>query len=179
MRKELTKQLFLNFVCTVIFTIVIHKLVVTFFYVTFFASAFSGALSWIQAKRILNKLRINIKEIEVSLRYLFLAVCVLINFGFNATVPINIDRSFSVWMLNQIANEKTGLTESDLKKNAAYFFSENSGEISRRISEQTDLGNLSLEKNRFTLTQRGNLVWKMNKLIGSLYGLNEKYSSGN
>lgn len=179
MRKELTKQLLLNFVCTAIFTIVIHRIVATFFYVTLFASAFSAALSWIQAKRIIRRLGINIKEIDVSLRYLFLAVCVLINFGFNATVPINIDRSFSVWMLNQIANEDTSLTESDLKKNAANFFSENSGEISRRISEQTDLGNLSLEKNRFSLTRRGTIIWRLNKLIGSLYGLNEKYSSGN
>ena len=77
----LTKQLLLNFVCTAVFTIVIQRFVSTFFYVTLFASAFSGAFSWIQAKGIIRKLGTNIKEIDASLRYLFWAICVLMNFG--------------------------------------------------------------------------------------------------
>lgn len=93
-------------------------------------------------------------------------------------VPLQVDRSFSVWMLNKINEEKQQKIDvKTLKVSAADFFNPNSGEISRRINEQIKIGNLSLTKqDKVKLSNRGNLFVRFHKEIAKIFNLNRKYA---
>lgn len=100
----------------------------------------------------------------------------LMIFTFLATVPLNLDRSFSVWMLNQTFESEGQLSVKELEKEASQFFAPSGGEIKRRINEQISLGNLEVINSQVELTIRGKLTWKINRIISEFFGLNEKYT---
>lgn len=104
----------------------------------------------------------------------------LLAFSFLATVPLNVDRSFSVWSLNQIYKQdknRAGIPVSTLKQELEAYFSADSGEIDRRLTEQTDIGNISVsEEGKVTLTDQGIRQRNIFFGISAFFGLNPKYA---
>lgn len=110
---------------------------------------------------------------------LVIIVPTLISFAFLFTIPINIDRSFSVWTLSQIernANMNQELKVTDLKKYMSTFFDENSIELNRRLLEQQKIGNIIVSGDKVRLTDRGRIQVVCNRFISRIFALNFKYS---
>ena len=95
----------------------------------------------------------------------------LLTFG-----PLNIDRSFSVWMLRRVSLSEQPLTIAQTQKMAADFFGQGSDEIQRRILEQERLGNLRVDNGAITLTAGGQRVVMANEWLSIIFGLNPKYA---
>lgn len=93
-------------------------------------------------------------------------------------VPLQVDRSFSVWMLNKISQQNPQKFYVDeLKNEAARYFSPNNGEINRRINEQVQIGNLEITSAKeIKLSNRGSLFVRFHKVVARIFNLNKKYS---
>jgi hypothetical protein len=81
----------------------------------------------------------------------------LLSYAFVFTVPAVVDGSASVKMMHHLFNAPDGLTREDM----ARFYAEdatNRREIDRRLEEQTDVGMITRQDGRYTLTGKGRLV---------------------
>lgn len=103
-------------------------------------------------------------------------------FNFLTLVPLNVDRSFSVWMIGSLDSQAIrsgeGIKIVDLKKRTSQYFSPNSGEVQRRIDEQVNLGNFKIVRGKIYLTNRGRIQAKLDKILTRIFALNKKYSYG-
>jgi hypothetical protein len=79
-------------------------------------------------------------------------------------------------MLNQIKNNGATSSQLEIENTAAQFFSQKNGEIKRRIEEQKKIGNLNIKNNQVSLTIRGELQVRLNKMIRIFFDLNKKYT---
>jgi len=91
--------------------------------------------------------------------------------------PLNVDRSFSVWMLKRIS-DTPGQTPAQVKDRLSEFFSPESGEVQRRIDEQVLLGNLEVRRGSVELTNSGRRVVWANEALSRIFGLNPRYAQG-
>lgn len=128
-----------------------------------------------QVSGALLRLGLSIRE------YLYITIIgFLVVLGFLVSVPLNVDRSFTVWTLNQIVKIDTtsdGLSLESLKTRMATFFSEESSELNRRIEEQILIGNLTMDsKGIVSLTDKGRQTRETFLHISKFFGLNPVYS---
>jgi hypothetical protein len=173
-------KIFLAVLTTLLLSIFIHKVVHTFFYVCLISVPLSVLISVIYSLLLNSQQKREIKE-ETRLLEIFSIILVssLTTFLFLTLIPLNVDRSFSVWMLNQISNEtRSGLVISSdqLKTEMSTFMGYNSGELTRRIREQESLGNIKLEKDKIYLTSRGKFQVFFDRVISKLFSTNKKYA---
>ena len=152
-----------------------HLFVSVFFYVCFFSTLITFILAFISFK-FGSKFHGNSIKYSNEVTLLYSTVVSLIVFCFLATVPLNVDRSFSVWMLNQTARSVEGYPPQNLEKLASDFFSPSGGEIKRRIDEQISIGNMELSNGKILLTKKGELTWKLFRVISDFFSLNKKYT---
>ena len=175
---NLTLRLVLSAVVGVISAAVLNRLLPAFLVVSVLAALLAAVLAFFLASARLRKdERIAGTSFTngfavLSALLVFFATLFLLTFG-----PLNVDRSFSVWMLRNVAEQEQIPTES-LKEQASAFFDPSSGEIERRISEQLTLGNVSLEDGPIELTLRGEMLVFMNELMARFFGLNPNYALG-
>ena len=151
---------------------VINRIFHFFFMATIISSILSGITASLTIRRITKN-----NSIKSHLNVSTILVSSLLTFSFLATVPINIDRSFSVWMLNQMKQNGAPVSQLEIELTAAQFFSQKNGEISRRIEEQITIGNLSVRNNQISLTKRGEYQVSLNKMIRIVFDLNKKYTA--
>jgi hypothetical protein len=121
------------------------------------------------------------KEVMRIVQVLFAISLFSTSFAFLSTVPLNIDRSLSVWMLAKIEESgSTTLKISDLTERVKPFLEPNSGEINRRVEEQATLGYLEIVEDGtgIRITNRGKLQVMINKRIADIFDLNPKYANG-
>lgn len=103
-------------------------------------------------------------------------------FSFLITVPVNVDRSFSIWMLSYI--EKVSLEDKNLeiptlKSNVSDFFSPQSTEIDRRIKEQSNIRSITVDEDGFVrITLFGRVIVETSRIMQKFFGLNSKYTTG-
>lgn len=153
----------------------IHHYVQIFFYVCFLSSIFTLIFAIFLTCCVSFFGRDGKSMIEEK-SILYGLISSLIVFSFLATVPLNLDRSFSVWMLNQTMESERSLSLPELEIEASQFFSPSGGEIRRRVNEQISLGNLVINNSQVELTERGRFTWRVNQLISDFFGLNKKYT---
>jgi hypothetical protein len=78
-------------------------------------------------------------------------------YSFIITVPTNADRSFSLMMLQRIAQVPSGLTKEEIQ----LFYTNNFvrfGGLEQRLSEQTATGTLTEHNGKYVLTRKGLFV---------------------
>lgn len=164
-----------SFCAGLIIAAVFQRINNLFFYNVFIGSIGSGFFSILLFKSTKKYL-----FIDKPIRPFLVVISALLSFSFLSTVPLTIDRSYSVWILkhafesnasNQDLSVKTLTTES------LNFFSESNGQLSRRIDEQVRLGNIiSRESGEIKITWKGNILAQVNDLMGKIFGLEPKYS---
>ena len=154
---------------------VLHHYIPIFFYVCFLSGVFTLIFSMLlnRCESFLNK---DNKSVTGDKSILYSFTRALIVFTFLATVPLNLDRSFSVWMLNKTIESERPLSVEEIENRASQFFAPSGGEIKRRINEQISLGNLKVIQSNVELTGRGKMTWKINRFISDFFGLNSKYT---
>ena len=165
-----------NLFIVLLFSAVVHRYILTYFYVTLLAIPFACFVALLQIKyflKIIDQFDRSIRDVVIGL---YILSSTLLSFSFNSTVPLNIDRSFSVWMINQIATDSEPRDVAEIEKKSSEFFSPKNGEIQRRISEQISLGNLEIVEEKVRLTPSGERVWKINRIIANLFNLNKNYA---
>ena len=160
-------------------SLLLSRIISTFFYtcwitatITFFAALAAWKLT-IRASEIteaINPSTLRTLGICISL------VPALAVFSFLSTVPLNVDRSFSVWMINDMYKNHSNISERALEETAAKFFAPQNGEIKRRVEEQKNLGNISEKFGIVYLTNSGRKTRFLDNLISKLYRLNKKYA---
>lgn len=144
----------------------------------FFLICFLASITVIGLSIIMTRLKLfGIKSNEMRFLYSYSIGITL--FAFLATMPLNVDRSFSVLMLSKIENralEGNSFTTKSLSVEMASFFNPESEEITRRLNEQIELGNVEiLRDDKIRLTSKGEFTIKVLRFISHLFNLNPKY----
>ena len=176
MLRKILINIVANFMVTAVISAGLHRIVETFFYVAVLSIPTSMLLALFQFKWLSKNGKFGEPHLTRTLLTLFLISNALLSFSFQSTVPLNVDRSFSVWMINQLSSEISGENLTEIEKDASEFFSPEGGEILRRLNEQISLGNIKNDNSVISLTDRGKRVWYLNRLISIFFGLNDKYS---
>jgi hypothetical protein len=106
---------------------------------------------------------------------LLISMTVLI---FLLTIPLNLDRSISVWLLaNQSKNVE--LSDNDYQKLAIEFFQSSDAETKRRIAEQVSLGTIQRNpEGNFQITSKGLHLISFFQFIAKIFHLDPKYTQG-
>ncbi len=146
-----------------------------FFYVCFISTLITFIFAFFSFKFGGKFLPTTIKYSN-EVTYLYSSLVSLIVFCFLSTVPLNLDRSFSVWMLNQTASSAEAYSTQDLENLASDFFAPSGLEIKRRINEQISIGNMERRDEKILLTDKGEFTWKLFRVISDFFGLNKKYT---
>ena len=153
---------------------------IKFFFTCVFIGSFISALATFVLFHFIvyKKFRTILEKNSLSyIRVLSLSVSTLMTFSFLSTVPLNVDRSFSVWSLNQLYNYEKPIDRKALLKEGESFFTVENGEISRRLGEQVRLGNVSEYRGKLELTRRGEIQAQFHVLVRKFFGLTQKYTS--
>lgn len=150
-----------------------------FFYCTFISSIVGCivTLSILSLRKVAENNSVTLKFIIDKILILSSCISLLISFSFLTTIPLNVDRSFSVWMINYMNDNDGKKTATELQRDAYVFFAPEKGEIQRRIEEQIRLGNMEVNDGKIELTSSGKRLAKINKFIRQLFALNSKYTS--
>jgi hypothetical protein len=110
-------------------------------------------------------------------RFASVLLAIFVTFSFLATVPINVDRSFSVWLLAGLeSNRDSSISASDAEFLASQYFSPGSGEISRRIEEQLNIGNIELREGNLSLSSQGEILVALFRATALFFDLNPRYT---
>jgi hypothetical protein len=96
-------------------------------------------------------------------------VC-LLSYSFNMTFPVNMDRSFSVYMLGTLYKFDSPVPLSELDSIVSKYFHER-GLINKRIHEQLATGSIVINDDKVALTGRGRSIVETHMLIGRLFNL--------
>jgi hypothetical protein len=154
----------------------LHRVIPTYFYISLLSIPIAALIAYAQFKCLFKKDELQNKQIAKLVLSLFVTSTALLSFSFHSTVPLNVDRSFSVWMINKVATDPKMSDFTTLEENAAQFFSPENGEIKRRLNEQIELGNIKVTNNRVELTPSGERVWKSNRFLALIFNLNRNYA---
>ncbi len=182
MTKSLRATIFFEVIAGVVFGSAIAALlnrVIDFFFLCVFAGAFaSGFLVF--ALEFRNRKRGLIPESDSFLvkiiSVLVVSLTTVITFATLAILPLNVDRSFSVWALNEMELIGKPQLRDDLILESAKFFSPNSGEISRRVDEQIKLRNIEIEDGMLQLSARGKLQVEIHRVLRKIFALEMNYT---
>jgi hypothetical protein len=168
-------NVFVSAMSGICITAVLQRLNHMFFYNVFIGSIFSGVVSFFLFKITKRKY-----YIEGIVRPYAIIISVLVSFSFLSTIPLTIDRSYSVWLLKHVAEaEYAGkiIGRETLIGDSTDFFSAENGQLNRRIDEQVRIGNLQMVGvGTIQLSTKGLLFAKINNLIGIIFGLEPRYS---
>lgn len=146
-----------------------------FFYNVFIGSISAGAMTIILFRLTATKFKI-----EKSTCIYLTTISVLMSYTFLFTIPLTVDRSYSVWMLKEVAQADAfglGKEKKNLLEESSFFFDESNGQLSRRIDEQVRIGNLKIANSgEVEITTKGRLWAIFNKYVGIVFGLEPRYS---
>ena len=150
------------------------------FYDLFFYSVFLGTITTTASAYIfLRVFTQKVKDLNIQ-KFLLTSTASLLTFSFLSTIPLTLDRSYSVWILKSLRNyeiQDQRVTEEKIIENSVVFFSPAQKELDRRLYEQLKIGNIAKTKNgEIILTNKGRLIAEVNSLIGAIYELNPKYT---
>jgi hypothetical protein len=146
----------------------------------FFYNVFIGAFLSMICSYILSKFTNGRFFVEKIFRPYLLSISALLSFALLSTIPLTVDRSYSVWLLKDLAVAQASrepLSRENLIDKSQDFFSPSNGQLERRIVEQEKIGNIRINsKGEIELTRKGLAIAKFNELVGLLFGLEPKYS---
>jgi hypothetical protein len=103
------------------------------------------------------------------------AVSAMLNLTFFTLVPVNLDRSISVFLLAWMGHNKTAMTRADIENVFQQVYVKRYGAIDRRISEQLSTGNIKRTPAGFVLTQRGRIFNIFAKIVGSIFSVDPRF----
>lgn len=183
--KSVKKELFYILLCVgtgvvvgLVSAALINREIEFFFYSALIGTVFSGisCLIALLVSQFFQKSTFPTIESRLVTQVLAISLSSTISFSFLTLVPLNIDRSFSVWMLNEISKNEHLYSLKQIEEKAQNFFTPSNGEIGRRVNEQIRLGNIKVLDDKLLLSRRGESQTKFHRLIRFIFALNKKYA---
>jgi hypothetical protein len=104
-------------------------------------------------------------------------IAFLLIYAFVITVPTNADRSFSLKMLQRLAQAPSGLSRDEINKYYAIDFLDKGG-LDQRLVEQQATGTVVERDGRYTLTSKGEAVNRVTLLTCRIFICNGPPGSG-
>ena len=90
---------------------------------------------------------------------------------FFVTVPVTLDRSISVFLLDRINSHDQGLTKEELTNEFLSEYVQHHDAIGRRIYEQTASRNIEVSNGVIKISGRGQSFLRVADLIKKIYGI--------
>jgi len=90
---------------------------------------------------------------------------------FFVTVPVTLDRSISVFLLDRINSHEQGLTKEQLTGEFLSEYVEHHDAIGRRIYEQTASSNIVVSNGIIKISGRGRSFLRASDLVKKIYGI--------
>jgi hypothetical protein len=152
---------------------------VDFFFLCVFAGAFASCVLVLVLEFRIRKKDFNSESESFLVKIisvLVVSLTTVITFATLAILPLNVDRSFSVWTLNEMELIGKPQPRDELILESTKFFSPNSGEISRRVDEQIKLGNIEVEDGMLQLSARGKLQVEIHRVLRQIFALELNYT---
>jgi hypothetical protein len=150
-----------------------------FFLVIWISTAVSVAFFAIVSRRVFAQVAES--EVKKIARISSLIAVMSIQMFFLSTIPLTVDRSYSVWLLARSEiSDKEFVTLAKLEADTQNFFIGDGSELKKRMNEQSRLGNLKWNSSysAVSLSNRGKFQVRFNRLVSSFFGLNPKYAAG-
>ncbi len=97
------------------------------------------------------------------------ALAASFNVCFLVIFPVTIDRSISVYLLNQIATHDQGYTEQELEALFIQQYVVEFQAIERRMDEQMASNNLTRINDRYRITDQGRSFLRFSRRLGQLF----------
>lgn len=102
------------------------------------------------------------------------SIFLLAAFCFNLTVPAIFDRSVTVYLLNTLENNRSGMSETDIRNEfVTVYFGENHG-IRKRLHEQMQGGNVLYRDGQYYITKKGTRIISIARILSKIYTLDPK-----
>lgn len=98
-------------------------------------------------------------------------IAFLLHIAFFITVPVTLDRSISIFLLNDINNHEQGLTKQELTDDFTSKYIYNDDAIGRRIFEQTTSKNISVSNEIVKIDNQGQYFLKIMNFVKNIYGI--------
>lgn len=149
--------------------------ITVFYYRMVFGLVISCLLSFITIKIITlyNFLNIQItyKDILISFLLLF-----FIHFSFISLVIVSLDRSISVLLLSEMADQKDhAFNKKELEKIYTDIYISEYDPINRRINEQLSSGNFEKINDGYKITSRGRNLVVFFRALAKVYPVNNQF----
>lgn len=117
-----------------------------------------------------KKATFDYKDVIISF-VLFMSV----NMVWLSTVVVSLDRSLSVFVLSYLEQEDRSYSETELDEVFQNVFIEKYEMLDRRFWEQLESGNIEEDENGYKLTNRGEGLVKIFKVVGKIYNVDERF----
>jgi hypothetical protein len=102
-----------------------------------------------------------------------IAFIACVNMVWLSSVVVNVDRSFSVWMLSYLDKHPSRYEILDTAFQEQFI--KDYGMLDRRLEEQLKSNNIYLDNGTYRLTRQGENVVAAFKTVGKLYKTSEQY----
>lgn len=96
------------------------------------------------------------------------AIVFLLFYSFFFTVPVTVDRSYSVRMIEQVVSSPNGVRQQDIASRFEHYFESGDG-VSRRIEEQLVTGSIKMQNGRIVATPVGRLLAQSFRFIAAVF----------
>ena len=117
------------------------------------------------------KIELSYKDILISFLILF-----FFHFSFISLVIVSLDRSISVLLLSEMADQKNRIFEKkDLEKVYVDIYVKEYDPINRRINEQLSSGNFEEIGSGYRITNRGLELVKVFRFLSEIYPVNKQF----
>lgn len=112
------------------------------------------------------------RKLATDMNLILLSFACVVNLAYFALIPTIVDRSISVFVMNELASGPKTLDE--LEKAFVDEFVYEGGAVPKRISEQSLSGNIvQLEDGRYQLTGSGHGTVGLFRFLGKLYNTDQ------
>lgn len=99
---------------------------------------------------------------------------ILFCYAFHITIPSLLDRSISLYIIGILHEEKM-LAIHDLQIYFTNGFIYHNKSIEKRINEQVRSGNITNLNGKYSLTTKGNELFKINQIFAKIFNTNQNY----
>ena len=103
------------------------------------------------------------------------AMSAMLNLTFFTLVPVNLDRSISVFLLAWMGNTDAPMTDADLQDVFQTVYVGRYQAIDRRVKEQLASGNIKITSRGFVLTERGRMFDRFAKTVGLVFSVDPRF----
>ena len=97
-----------------------------------------------------------------------------INVCFLVIFPVTIDRSISVYLLDQIARQDSGMTTTEIEQRFIQQYVKDFSAIDRRMDEQVASKNIYLKDGNYFITEQGKSFLAISNVIGDIFNTDKR-----